>query len=66
MDMIWTCEKCLYTFKTSGVPERCPDCGSGKIREASPMEKDWLYDLEMEKKHNPDLLDKIGSLDKVG
>lgn len=56
--MICTCVDCLYTFKTITIPERCPDCGHEHVREATMEEKDSYYDLEMERKYNPDLLDK--------
>ena len=57
--MICTCDKCLYTFSGYSKPETCPDCGAGSVREATPEEKDWYYDLEAEKQVNPLLLDKV-------
>jgi Zn finger protein HypA/HybF involved in hydrogenase expression len=56
--MICTCDKCFYTFYSDSLPLTCPDCGSQSVREATLEEKDWFHDLEMEKKHNPLLLDK--------
>ena len=57
--MICTCDKCLFTFFYNSLPETCPDCGSPSVREATPEEKDWYYDLQQEKKNNPLLLDKV-------
>ena len=57
--MICTCEKCLYTFCLHSLPEACPDCGSPSVREATPEEKDWFYDLQREKQRNPLLLDRL-------
>ena len=57
--MICTCEKCLYTFFLNSLPEACPDCGSPSVREATPEEKDWFYDLQREKQRNPPLLDRL-------
>jgi ABC-type ATPase with predicted acetyltransferase domain len=57
--MICTCDKCLYTFRDFTRPETCPDCGSGKVREATPEEKSWYLDLQEEKKYNPLLLDRV-------
>ncbi len=58
--MICTCNKCLYTFAAEFIPDTCPDCGSRDVREATGEEKDWYYDLELEKQHNPLLLDRTG------
>jgi len=57
--MICTCEKCLYTFPTHSLPTDCPDCGAEQVREATLEEKDWYFDLQREKLHNPLLLDKV-------
>ena len=57
--MICTCEKCQYTFFADSLPDRCPDCGAQKVREASPEEKEWYDDLEQEKLYNPLLLDRV-------
>ena len=56
MKTICTCEKCLFTFSSGSIPPTCPDCGAKTVREATLEEKDWYYDLEQEKKWNPDLL----------
>ena len=56
--IICTCEKCRYTFPSASLPLTCPDCGADKVREATLEEKDWYYDLENEKRHNPLLLDR--------
>lgn len=63
--MICTCEKCRYTFSSNSLPLTCPDCGATKVREATPEEEDWYYDLESEKQRNPLLLDK-GQFSKAG
>lgn len=57
--MICTCEKCKYTFSAQSQPFSCPDCGSDAVRPATQVEQDWYYDLEQEKRWNPDLLDKF-------
>ncbi len=59
MREIYTCDRCHYTFSFGSIPLTCPDCGSEKIREATAEEKDWYYDLELEKQYNPLLLDKV-------
>ena len=59
MTMICTCEKCNYTFQYGSLPLTCPDCGATAVREATPEEKDWYYDLQAEKLYNPLLLDKM-------
>ena len=56
--MIFTCTKCRYTFSSDSLPVTCPDCGAHAVREATPEEKDWFYDLQQEKTWNPLLLDK--------
>ena len=56
--MICTCEKCKYTFSVRSLPLTCPDCGSEAVRPATPLEQDGYYDLQQEKRWNPDLLDK--------
>ena len=57
--MICTCENCKYTFSADYLPLTCPDCGSKKVRPATQVEQDWYYDLQQEKRWNPDLLDKF-------
>ena len=57
--MICTCEKCKYTFSAQSLPLSCPDCGSEAVRSATQVEQDWYYDLQQEKRWNPDLLDKV-------
>ena len=57
--MICTCDRCLYTFFLKALPESCPDCGDRHVREATPEEKDWYYDLHQEKQRNPLLLDRV-------
>ena len=36
--MFFTCKDCSYTFKSAEKPERCPDCGSFKVRNATEEE----------------------------
>ena len=36
--MIFTCEKCRYTFDTLTAKPFCPDCGSTLIRPATAIE----------------------------
>ena len=57
--MICACEKCRYTFSAYSLPLSCPDCGSESVRPATQVEQDWYYDLQQEKRWNPDLLDKV-------
>ena len=38
--MIYTCGKCLFTFKRIGKVEECPDCGKFTVREATKKEKE--------------------------
>ena len=38
--MIYTCEKCRFTFRRSKEAETCPDCGKPAVREATEKEKD--------------------------
>jgi rRNA maturation endonuclease Nob1 len=38
--MIYTCDKCLYTFSKKAKPEVCPDCGKPAVREATRKEKE--------------------------
>ena len=35
---ICTCNKCRYIFSCRVIPGRCPDCGEGGVRAASPEE----------------------------
>lgn len=42
--MIFTCEKCRYTFFAVAQPERCPDCGAFAVRSATEDEvADYEY-----------------------
>ena len=56
----WYCVPCesYWTESQLGEGHTCPDCGSRNVREATPEEETWYHDLEMEKQHNPLLLDK--------
>jgi len=36
--MIYTCQRCKFTFKRTGKVETCPDCGSDSIRPATDEE----------------------------
>lgn len=36
--MIFTCNKCKYTFEAVEAPERCPDCGMIAVRKATDEE----------------------------
>jgi len=38
--MIYTCEKCRFTFRRSKEAEFCPDCGKQAVREATEKEKE--------------------------
>ena len=38
--MIYTCEKCRFTFRRSKEVEACPDCGKQAVREATEKEKE--------------------------
>jgi len=38
--LIYTCGKCLFTFKRTGKVEECPDCGKFAVREATKKEKE--------------------------
>ena len=38
--MIYTCDKCLFTFERVGALITCPDCGKETIREATDAEKE--------------------------
>jgi len=38
--MIYTCEKCRFTFRRSKETEACPDCGKPAVREATEKEKE--------------------------
>ena len=58
--VICTCDRCLFTFFYNSFPATCPDCGAKPVREATPEEKDWYYDIQQEKQNNPLLLDKVG------
>ncbi len=46
--MICTCEECRYTFKRVGSYKYCPDCGSDRIRQATPREKKEYIDYQKE------------------
>lgn len=48
--MIYTCNKCKFTFERIGEIDQCPDCGKKDIREASDSEKaDYIaYQKERE------------------
>ena len=37
--MIYTCDKCHFTFERAGDVDACPDCGKVAIREADEDEK---------------------------
>ena len=41
--MIYTCNKCLFTFERVGEVITCPDCGKEAIREASDSEKEEFH-----------------------
>ena len=36
--LICICDDCQYTFEAENKPERCPDCGRLKVREATAQE----------------------------
>lgn len=38
--MIYTCNRCLFTFRRTGKVDFCPDCGKDSIREATKKEQD--------------------------
>ena len=38
--LICICDDCRYTFEAGNMPERCPDCGKLKVREATAQEVD--------------------------
>jgi len=42
--MIYTCDKCRFTFERVGVTDACPDCGKTAIREADETEKEEFRD----------------------
>ena len=48
MKSIYTCSKCKYTFERKMRPERCPDCGSHTVRDATDKEKKEYMLLQME------------------
>jgi len=38
--MIYTCDKCLFTFERDSEVDTCPDCGKAAVRAADENEKD--------------------------
>jgi rubrerythrin len=36
--MIYTCQRCKFTFERTGEVETCPDCGKDGIRPATDKE----------------------------
>lgn len=45
--MIYTCDKCLFTFERVGEVTTCPGCGKETIHEATDSEKaDFRKNLE--------------------
>ncbi|WP_312158802.1 hypothetical protein [Oscillibacter sp.] len=36
--MIYTCQRCRFTFERTGAVETCPDCGKDSIRPATDEE----------------------------
>lgn len=36
--MIYTCDKCRFTFERTGKTEICPDCGGMRVRDADEAE----------------------------
>ena len=36
--MVYTCEKCRFTFERAGEIDACPDCGKPSIRAATEQE----------------------------
>lgn len=38
-DNIYTCDACLYTFRSDHKPPACPDCGKHEVRAATENEK---------------------------
>ena len=40
VEMIYTCNSCLFTFRRTRKIEECPDCGKQAVREATDKEKD--------------------------
>ena len=55
--MVYTFNRCRFTFRRTGKVEDCPDCGKAAVREATEKEKaEYLknqaeYDKE-EKQNN--------------
>lgn len=43
MENIYACEDCRFLFEQVGKEQRCPDCGSDRIRPANEQEfKEFL------------------------
>ena len=51
--MVYICEKCLFLFRRTSQPERCPDCGSEAIRPASTEEAAEFERLLVEAERDP-------------
>ena len=51
--MVYICEKCLFLFRRTFQPDRCPDCGNEAIRPASKEETAEFERLLAEAERNP-------------
>ena len=47
-ESFFTCEACRYTFIANDDVERCPDCGTVKVRKASSKEIDEYKRIRLE------------------
>ena len=51
--MVYICEKCLFLFRRTFQPERCPDCGNEAIRPASEEDTAEFERLLAEAEQDP-------------
>lgn len=54
--MVFTCNKCKYTFEAADVPERCSDCGMIAVRKATEeeIEESKQYRLLFDREEDED------------
>ena len=57
--MLYSCSACRYVFPSSSLPERCPDCGRLRPRNASLDETAWYEANEKEKREYQRMLSNV-------
>ena len=47
-NVVYICEKCKFLFSRAKKPEKCPDCGKERVREANKKEQAEFVKLKEE------------------